>query len=186
MYPILRRPQHGGNPAKWNPPEGAQRSAEEAAPQSSARTPGGFLVRGHQGGFHCWWHQRISENFPRGGAGRVSKGSGAKEWKIIKKEKHKHQLLERRSYPPSENHSVIRVTAGQLLHLTRGFLGGSAVKNPNPPAKSRRHKPVPGVDWEDPLEKEMETYSCIFAGKSHGQRSLADYSPRARKESDTT
>ena len=35
--------------------------------------------------------------FPRGGAGRVSKGSGAKEWKIRKKEKHKHQLLERGS-----------------------------------------------------------------------------------------
>ena len=27
------------------------------------------------------------------------------------------------------------------------------------------------------LEKEMATHSCILAGESHGQRSLADYSP---------
>ena len=32
----------------------------------------------------------------------------------------------------------------------------------------------------------MATYSSILAGKSHGQRSLAGYSPWGRKESDTT
>ena len=30
---------------------------------------------------------------------------------------------------------------------------------------------------EDPLEEEMATQSSILAGKSHGQRSLAGYSP---------
>ena len=30
---------------------------------------------------------------------------------------------------------------------------------------------------EDPLEKEMATYSSIFAWEIHGQRSLAGYSP---------
>ena len=39
---------------------------------------------------------------------------------------------------------------------------------------------------EDPLEKEMATHSSILAWKSHGQRSLVGYSPRGRKELDTT
>ena len=32
---------------------------------------------------------------------------------------------------------------------------------------------------KDPLEKEMATYSSILPGESHGQRSLAGYSPWA-------
>ena len=39
---------------------------------------------------------------------------------------------------------------------------------------------------EDPLEKGMATHSSILAGKFHGQRSLAGYSPWGHKESDTT
>ena len=35
---------------------------------------------------------------------------------------------------------------------------------------------VQSLGWEDPLEKEMATYSSMLA-KSHGQRSLAGYSP---------
>ena len=38
---------------------------------------------------------------------------------------------------------------------------------------------------EDPVEKEMASHSSIFAGKSHGQRSLLGYSPQGPKESDT-
>ena len=42
---------------------------------------------------------------------------------------------------------------------------------------------VPSQGREDPLEKEMATYSRVV--KSHGQRSLAGYGPRGHKESDT-
>ena len=45
---------------------------------------------------------------------------------------------------------------------------------------------VQSLGWEDPLEKEMAIHSSILAGKLHGQRSLAGYSPRGGKESDTT
>ena len=38
----------------------------------------------------------------------------------------------------------------------------------------------------DPLKKEMVTRFSIPAWKSHGQRSLAGYSPRSHKESTTT
>ena len=39
-------------------------------------------------------------------------------------------------------------------------------------------------DREDPLEESMATHSVFLPGESHGQRSLAGYSPRGRKESD--
>ena len=37
-----------------------------------------------------------------------------------------------------------------------------------------------------PLEEGMEAHSSILPGESHGQRSLAGYSPWGCKESDTT
>ena len=37
--------------------------------------------------------------------------------------------------------------------------------------------PVQSLGWEDPLEEGMATHSNILLGKSHGQRSQADYSP---------
>ena len=39
---------------------------------------------------------------------------------------------------------------------------------------------------EYPLEEEMATHPSILAWESHGQRSVAGYSPWGRKESDTT
>ena len=40
--------------------------------------------------------------------------------------------------------------------------------------------------WEDPLEEDMATHSSIPIRESHGQRSLAGYSPQGHKESDMT
>jgi len=45
---------------------------------------------------------------------------------------------------------------------------------------------VQSLGWEEPLESEMVTHSSILTGKSHGQRSLAGYSPWGHKESDMT
>ena len=48
---------------------------------------------------------------------------------------------------------------------------------------------VRSLGGEDPLEKEMVTHSSRewgMPGESHGWRSLVGYSPRGRKESDTT
>ena len=42
------------------------------------------------------------------------------------------------------------------------------------------------LGWEDPLGKGMATHSSILDWRIHGQRSLASYSPRGHKESDTT
>ena len=45
---------------------------------------------------------------------------------------------------------------------------------------------VQSLGQEDPLEEGMATHSSILPGESHGQRSLAGYSPWGHKESDTT
>ena len=45
---------------------------------------------------------------------------------------------------------------------------------------------VLSLGWEDPLEKEIATTPVFLPGESHGRRSLVGYSPRGRKESDTT
>ena len=39
---------------------------------------------------------------------------------------------------------------------------------------------------EDPLEKERQCTLVLLPGKFHGLRSLVDYNPWGRKESDTT
>ena len=44
---------------------------------------------------------------------------------------------------------------------------------------------VQSLGQKDPLEKCQPT-PLFLLRESHGQRSLADYSPRGRKESDTT
>ena len=43
---------------------------------------------------------------------------------------------------------------------------------------------VRSLDWEDPLEKEMQPTPVLLPGKSHGRRSLVGYSPWGGKESD--
>ena len=39
---------------------------------------------------------------------------------------------------------------------------------------------------KDPLERAWQLTPVFLPGESHGQRSLANYSPWGRKESDTT
>ena len=54
----------------------------------------------------------------------------------------------------------------------------------NPPAMQETQ--VQSLSWEEPLEKGMATHLVFLPGESHGQRSLAGYSPWGHKESDTT
>ena len=44
-----------------------------------------------------------------------------------------------------------------------------------------RETQVGSLGRKDPLEKGMATHSSILPGELHGQRSLADYSPRDRR-----
>ena len=40
---------------------------------------------------------------------------------------------------------------------------------------------ISSLGWEDPLKEGMATHSTFFSGESHGQRSLAGYSPWGSK-----
>ena len=45
---------------------------------------------------------------------------------------------------------------------------------------------VQSLGWDDPLEKRVAPTPVFLPGESHGQRSLVGYSPRGRKQLDTT
>ena len=62
---------------------------------------------------------------------------------------------------------------------------GSVVNNP-PAMQEPQETWDQSLGWDDALEEGMATHSSILPGEFHGQRSLAGYSPRARKELDTT
>ena len=64
-----------------------------------------------------------------------------------------------------------------------GFPGGAAVKRP--PAICRRHTFSPAVG-KAPWRWKWHPTPVFLPAESHGQRSLAGYSPRGRKQSDTT
>ena len=66
--------------------------------------------------------------------------------------------------------------------LFEAFLVAQTVKN----LPAMHETQIQSHDREDPLGKGMATPSSILALKSHGQRSLVDYSLWGGKESDTT
>ena len=67
------------------------------------------------------------------------------------------------------------------MKLPLGFPGGSAIKNP-PAMQETQEIWVLFLGQEDLLEKEMATQSTILSWeKSHGQKSLAGYSPEGLK-----
>jgi len=69
-----------------------------------------------------------------------------------------------------------------LLSKEQASLMAQTVKNLPLRQKTR----VPSLGWEDPLKKEMATYSSILTWEKPRQRSLASYSWWGHKESDIT
>ena len=68
----------------------------------------------------------------------------------------------------------------------RGFPGGTSSKEP--PCQCRKQK-RPGFDpWvgKTPWRRKWQPTPAFLPGESHGQRSLAGYSPLGHKELDTT
>ena len=57
----------------------------------------------------------------------------------------------------------------------------------NPPANAGDIRmQAQSLGWEDPLEEAQKPTPVLLPGESHGQRSLAGYSPYVRKELDMT
>ena len=51
----------------------------------------------------------------------------------------------------------------------------------NLPMQETQETRVLSLGQEEPLEEEMAAHSSVLAGESHGQRSLAGYSPRGHR-----
>ena len=76
---------------------------------------------------------------------------------------------------------------GSISHvLLSGFPGGASGKEPA--CQRRRHKRRGFDPWvgKVPWRRSRQPTPVFLPGESHGQRSLAGYSPWGRKESDTT
>ena len=57
----------------------------------------------------------------------------------------------------------------------------------NPPAMWEMQEMwVQFLGWDDPLKRKWQPTPIYLHGKSHGQRSLAGYSPKCHKNLDTT
>ena len=65
------------------------------------------------------------------------------------------------------------------------FPGGSGVKNP-PAMQETQEMMVPSLGGEDPWRRAWQATPVFLSGESHGQRSLAGYSPQGHKEQDMT
>ena len=70
--------------------------------------------------------------------------------------------------------------------LSLGFPGGAGGKEPA--CQGRKHKSPSFDPWvrKIPWGREWQPTPVFLSGESHGQRSLAGYSPWGHKESDTT
>ena len=66
-----------------------------------------------------------------------------------------------------------KIDSKAIVFIARGFPGSSVIKNP--PAKQEIW--VHFLSREDILEKEMALTPVFLPGDSHGQRSLAGYTP---------
>ena len=73
----------------------------------------------------------------------------------------------------------IQISVGEIMRRQ----GLRSIKRASLVAQMAKNLPamqetwVQSLDWEDSVEKEMAAYSSILPRESHGQRSLAGYSP---------
>ena len=86
-------------------------------------------------------------------------------------------------YSPWVAKSWTQPSTAQHILLDMASLVAQQVKNPFVPVKETQ---VKSLSWEDPLEKVWQPTLEFLPGKSHGQSSLAGYSPQGCKKKDTT
>ena len=67
-----------------------------------------------------------------------------------------------------------------------GFPGGSVVKNLPAMSPAGDAGSIPVGVGKIPWKRAWQPTPVFLPGESHGERSLAGYSPRGHKESDTT
>ena len=86
-------------------------------------------------------------------------------------------------YPPTRLYQIGEISWANLQGM--GFAGGSSKESS---CQCRRHRRCRFDPWvgKIPWRRKWQPSPVLLLGKSHGQRSLAVYSPWGREESDTT
>ena len=72
------------------------------------------------------------------------------------------------------------------LNICRQYIRTSLVAQMVKRLSTMRETWVRSLGWEDPLRRKWQSIPVLLPGKSHGQKSLAGYSPWGHKELDTT
>ena len=81
-----------------------------------------------------------------------------------------------------ETLSVVKIIQ-MIAKAIRGFTGGSDGKEST--CQAGDMDLIPGLG-RAPRKRKLQLTPIFLSGKSHGQRSLEDYSPKSCKESDVT
>ena len=89
-------------------------------------------------------------------------------------------------YSPSILYFLLIFLRKHVLLFDMGFAGSSVVKNQSAVQETCRRLEFNPWVGKIPWKKKWQPTPVTLPGKSHGQRSLAGYSPWACKESDTT
>ena len=85
----------------------------------------------------------------------------------------RYVILWKQSYKQEENKDIMNLILNITLCLCWFSLVAQTVKN----LPTIQETQVWSLGWADPLEKKMTTHSIFMPRESHGQRSLAGYSP---------
>ena len=72
-----------------------------------------------------------------------------------------------------------------LLAISWSFPGGASDKEPACPMQETQETWVRSLKGKIPWRRKWQLIPVFLSGESHGQRSLMDYSPWGREESDT-
>ena len=75
---------------------------------------------------------------------------------------------------------IVQVLASLVKFIPKSFVLFGVIIN----QILRQEMQVQSLSQKDPLEEDTATHSCILAGKSYGQRGLANYSLLGHQESD--
>ena len=80
---------------------------------------------------------------------------------------------------------MFSVECGAFYRIALPNMVPRAVKN-LPAMQETQEMQIRSLGWEDPLERNRQPTPVFLPGESHGQRSLAGYSPWAHTEWDVT
>ena len=134
---------------------------------------------------HWWWHNEVAQYF-----GKYVEKSCKNSYILWCSFFHFGDLLFRKRYcvPMVFTTELLRVKIQKQEQRSRKLVGASQVvlMVKNPPASAEDRRDAGLMSGRPPWRRAWPPAPGLLPGESHGQRSLAGYSPWGHIESDTT